>query len=654
MNNIKFSVTGNQLKITQDTITTEGSVNYDGCDFTFDESWKGFTKTAVFSTNNDKCYRVSLSNDSCKIPSVCLEKEGILRIGVFGVSNDDVIITTNSVAHHIGEGIPMTGEWMEEDNAIVLNAVKELQKAAMQFTVNLAKKYTEEMEAYKTEVDNYNTAGYLPDWYLPSAFDDEGSVASLAEDGTYEDYLNFRLEPLREDFPDYVTREELGTDTDGENMIYAYSFTPPKYEKTILITACVHGAEESTILAASHFLDCLCREYRTDNVLRMLHQSVKIVFIPALNPYGLTNKNVYNKNGVNIGCNFPYKWSECRLQQKGAEAGDQTETQVMIEFLKTLKDDKLCAAIELHTSNLCYAGRSIYYTMGHKNCVTALAEFINNFNYDYDYVDYTQEAVLAPSNNAYLSDYISETYGINSVQLIWTTNLYGGSFTNYCISKFTEFIGNAVDVLAKNSRFLPKRKPQPFVKCISWRKSSDDDVFTVTSTDSLEKVPISAYSLKPDSPYNMVLNGFVELQIESECTVKINPVLYQDYSTDQTYLKKSEDSCFIRELTLTAGTHVIPICNVLQAFYTSFNFTNESRYCGNVGFVLTLSASVANKVKVSSFFAVINATPSDCDRPVEVSSPIGLSADYTSGSTPTQKIIFPLGTNGKYENTYYN
>ena len=60
---------------------------------------------------------------------------------------------------------------------------------------------------------------------------------------------------------------------------------------------------------------------------------------------------------------------------------------------------------------------------------------VNNFNYNYNYVDYTDEAVLAASNNAYLSDYAADTYGVNACQLIWSTNLYGGAFTNYCKTK---------------------------------------------------------------------------------------------------------------------------------------------------------------------------------------------------------------------------
>ena len=48
MNVLEFTAAGNHLEITEDAVTTGGSVNYDKCSFTFDEEWEDFEKTAVF------------------------------------------------------------------------------------------------------------------------------------------------------------------------------------------------------------------------------------------------------------------------------------------------------------------------------------------------------------------------------------------------------------------------------------------------------------------------------------------------------------------------------------------------------------------------------------------------------------------------------
>lgn len=655
MNIIKMTVEGNRLRITDDCISTGGSINYDRCRFTFDSAWNGFTKTAVFSINGTDNYRVTLQDNECVIPSPCIEREGILQIGVFGVSDDDVIITTNSVAHHVIEGIDAAGEWVEEDSKLVIKTVEELKRKVDEYTQLLSKRFAEEMETLKTDSGRKNGISMKPDWYTPTAFTDSGAVSPLSKNGaTYESFLDFRLNVLLRDFPEFVTRENLGTDASGECNIYAYSFAPAKYEKTIFIATCLHGSDKGTLISLSHFLDCLCRNYQNDKTLGALHDNVKLVVIPAVNPYAIPTNSTYNKNGVNLAYNFPYIWETCTRYKKGDAAADQKETQTVIALLERLKDDKLCAVVELHTNNITYAGRSIFYSRYHANCATELADLINNFNYDYNYADYTDEAVLAPSNNAYLTDYAADTYGVNTCQLVWTTNLYGGAFTDYCITKCTEFIGNVLRVMAENSRFIPKRKPQPFIKHLSWRKSNDSDAFTVTSIGALEKMPISSYKLKLDAPYNILLNGYVELELSEACTVKINPVLYQVKSTELDFATRKAATQFMHELKLNAGIHIIPVSSVLQAYFSSYNFTDDSKYCEEMFFTLMFGATASGKVKVNSYAITLNASPSDIARPVEVSSPIGLCSDYAANDIPTQKIAYPLGLFSEYDEDFNN
>ena len=54
-------------------------------EFTFDESWEGFDKTAVFEAGGVKQPPVPLVDDRCIIPSACLAEGGaVLRVGVYG------------------------------------------------------------------------------------------------------------------------------------------------------------------------------------------------------------------------------------------------------------------------------------------------------------------------------------------------------------------------------------------------------------------------------------------------------------------------------------------------------------------------------------------------------------------------------------------
>ena len=117
MNDITLKATENRLEILKDTYTTGGSVNYDTCTFSFDSTWDSFEKTAVFMRENSDTYRTGLMDDSCKIPADCIKQEGILKIGLYGINSDGVVITTNYVAHRVNEGIGEAESWIEEDSA---------------------------------------------------------------------------------------------------------------------------------------------------------------------------------------------------------------------------------------------------------------------------------------------------------------------------------------------------------------------------------------------------------------------------------------------------------------------------------------------------------------------------------------------------------
>lgn len=652
MNYIKLSAENNKLKITEDCFTTGGSINYDACSFTFDDKWDGFVKTAVFSINNENNYRVPIEDDTCVIPSVCIEREGILRIGVFGVNDSNVLITTNTVAHRVEEGVENAGEWVEEDSALVMDAINELKKYADEYTKKLSERVSAEIAKLGNVGKSAGTA-LPPDWFKPTAFEVTDEVRALSSGKvSYELYLDFVFNKLVNDFPEYVIREEIGTDTNGTNKIYSYSFTPSKYDKTMLLVSGMNGGERGAVLALSHFFDMLCRGSDGDETLEYLHNRVKFVVVPIAVPYAISMRSGYNANGVNVGLNFPYRWSECTSTVKGTAAGDQDETKRLTALIESLKNDKLCAVMQLRASNLIYAGRTIYYPRYHAGCAAALADLVNNFNYDYDYADYTDEAVLAASNSPCLCDYSADKYGVNACELVWTSNLYGGAFTDYCVTKYSEFIGNAVSVMARNSRYLPKRRPQPFIKHISWRKSADSDVFTINSTSSLEKMAISAYETELDSPYNISLNGYVQIDVSSECTVTVNPALYQGLSPEQMLDNRKTSTAFSQQLTLGVGSHIIPISSVLQGFYTSYNFSDDSKFCETMMLCLMFSSSVAGVAKVSAFSVTLCGFPSDSAKPVEVVRPTGLAADYSGDDVPVQTVVYPLGEYTKMDKCF--
>ncbi len=83
------------LTIQNQDIIASGDVNYDTCAFSFDSTWDGFVKTAVFYQDKKNVQYVVLgSDDTCTIPAVAMAKEGNMYIGVFGVSGSKVMTST--------------------------------------------------------------------------------------------------------------------------------------------------------------------------------------------------------------------------------------------------------------------------------------------------------------------------------------------------------------------------------------------------------------------------------------------------------------------------------------------------------------------------------------------------------------------------------
>lgn len=652
MNQLEFSVTGNQLEISQDAVSTSGSISYDSCAFTFDSEWNGFERTAVFGIGRD-VYRVAIDqNNTCVIPSPCTEKEGLITIAVLGVKNSTVI-ATNPVAHRIQNGVENSAEWIEEDYSLVQSTIDSLTQRVNSYIDELDEDFDELIStveggnnSLKVAADSVNA----DDWYTPNAFTGASDLRTIVTGGSIDSFYNYKLTALCSAYPNYVTCEQIGTDASGEYPIKAYTFEPENYEKTILVTGGAHGSEAMVLFGLSHFFDLLCRDTSGNRALLYLKKRVKFVVVPAINPYALAERCLDNSNSVDIGRNFPYKWNDCTSTTKGTSAADQAETQAIIELVEGLASDKLCAAVDCHVGMYAVSGKSIYYPRFKDNCITALSNFINRFNYEVD--DTTkQKSILAPSILPTLSNYLSDEYGINTCEMVWPYQLYGGQYDNGNYTKMTEFIANLLLTVAKNSDVACKCGASPFTKYISWCGSNDS--FAIPASSSVTKMGISNYSLVLSSPCVINMNGFVVVDVTTACTVKINPILYQVNSPEQSYDDRKGATPFVQEYALSVGTHVIPISSVLQAYSTSYNDSSRVYFCENVGFVLGVSASAASCAEVTAFSVSLSGIPSDLGKAVEVTSPIGNCADYSANDVPTQQVRYPLEsyifTDSKYD-----
>lgn len=104
MSTIRVKVTDQNFIFTESPNIYSGDVNTDHIHFTFDETWDGFTKTAVFYRDLETQYYQILTDDECVIPHEVLEEDGKIFIGVFGTKNDQVL-TSEVLFYEIGKGV---------------------------------------------------------------------------------------------------------------------------------------------------------------------------------------------------------------------------------------------------------------------------------------------------------------------------------------------------------------------------------------------------------------------------------------------------------------------------------------------------------------------------------------------------------------------
>ena len=107
---MKLQVIGQMIAFTERETLVSGTVNKYRAEFEFDDSWDGYTKTAVFradSFGHITSREILLAGDACPVPHECLIAGALLRVGVYGISGD---ITTPTIYTHEPIGIARGAE----------------------------------------------------------------------------------------------------------------------------------------------------------------------------------------------------------------------------------------------------------------------------------------------------------------------------------------------------------------------------------------------------------------------------------------------------------------------------------------------------------------------------------------------------------------
>lgn len=145
----------------------------------------------------------------------------------------------------------------------------------------------------------------------PDGLESGASDGSLPlVDSKYTD-LYAIYDDLVTNYPDYVTKTLLGTETTGL-PIYQYTFNNDirfNYERNIkkpklLLQSGIHGDEKSSTWAMAQFLKDLCYNNVDNDILSYIYWNVELIVIPCANPWGWNENSRFNANGVSIGSTF--------------------------------------------------------------------------------------------------------------------------------------------------------------------------------------------------------------------------------------------------------------------------------------------------------------------------------------------------------------
>lgn len=204
-------------------------------------------------------------------------------------------------------------------------------------------------------------------------------------DGSYVDnFLNVSLSTLYNEYDSAcndITLVKNVYSKDSSNIydLVYYVYTPSAgYEKTVLLTSCVHGDEKVYPILLAKLMKMLTNQ---ENCLYNIEdlKKARIIIAPVLNPYGYVNTQRKNYNGVDLNRNWDFKWAEVGssvpsdLDYRGIAPFSEVETQFAKYLIETYLPD---GYIDLHNFGPDNKGQDycMYYSQYSENISKEVVE----------------------------------------------------------------------------------------------------------------------------------------------------------------------------------------------------------------------------------------------------------------------------------------
>ncbi|MGH2116568.1 M14 family metallopeptidase [Aerococcus sp. L_32] len=280
------------------------------------------------------------------------------------------------------------------------------------------------------------------------------NVDGIDHDSLTVSQLDNLWSTLTTDYPQYVTKTDLGYDASGTFKIYEYDFKPSeivtargsKFKElpTILLTGGTHGNggagdNHEMLVGLYYFFRDICENWLENEQLYYFKNFVNFKVIPYVNPWGIENRSRKNANGVDINRNTDFGhvvFSDTTRNDYGGTAPwTEPETRYVRDMI--LANPNAIFYIDFHTTGGNQAQDKLMYCSIHPDSLinypsmTSITDLSNRWNA-------RNISGLNSGIHGYIVDYASQA-DLGS----WSTKVAG--VNGGIIEAFPNFEGSLVE-----------------------------------------------------------------------------------------------------------------------------------------------------------------------------------------------------------------
>lgn len=476
-------------------------------------------------------------------------------------------------------------------------------------------------------------------WSCPKMADTRRGNGLVPVGYNPDEHLDALIQPLADGFPEYVKRKDLGKTQDGDYTIRRYDFVPEKYEKTIILTACLHGNEYTGFYALAQFLELLCKRYNEFPQLAYLRKNVRIITVPIINMWGFENQKRQNSRGVDMNRNFPLYWDSFSSDKpgntyyKGTSPLSEAETRIIANMLQEFDD--AVSHMDFHTTNVVEGEYVLYYPRHLKNQTHQFVELVNKLKKD------GETEVWSSSKLPEFTTHACHVHDMNVANPEFVnTTVTAEIRSSEEMQRAVEWFGNVVIEASKLKKPSSGVVTDPLIKLMTYDKKGDFDTsFTHKVFNNLDYTYLS---FSPPTAGTLKFTGSVMFEandLTEGKEVSFFPNIYQ-VGTSNFSFNETKDNPFLDTSIISngAGHYVLPIQN---AIFVEMK-TDKNQRAGDC--VVRIRAKTGGgRVTVKKINGILEFIPANTGERFEIYS----STSNESLGTNAMKKTFPNNDSGE-------